>query len=47
MDRAMIKLVVALVFFAMSWWTPDPLTSIAWFIAALVWTWSALKEAKS
>ena len=46
MSRSTVALVVALVFFAMSWAEPDPLTSLPWFAVALIWLLNAWREAR-
>lgn len=47
MSAATIKIVVALVFYAWSWFEDDPITSLLMFAAAVVWTFGALREARS
>ena len=46
MSRSTVALVVALVFFAMSWAEPDPLTSLVWFVCALIWVRITCREAR-
>ena len=46
MSRATVALVVAVVFFAMSWAQPDPITSLVWFACALIWVRIAYREAR-
>ena len=44
MSRSTVALVVALVFFAISWAEPDPLTSLTWFMIALIWVLNAWRS---
>ena len=46
MSRSTVALVVALVFFAMSWAEPDPLTSLTWFMIALIWVLNAWRSGR-
>ena len=46
MSRSTVALVVALVFFAISWAETDPLTSLTWFAIALIWLLNAWREAR-